>query len=307
MLQPPLRRMRSIAALVACVAAGTAGGAFAQGMDGVPPVQPQSAGGQEESLRPPPSAESPSRSQQVANQVQSGFEWQWIRFKLHWLTPIVEAAESGASLTGYTPDFVASARREYDRLHARQQELVRAMDAQSPFTELAEDAIAGAADRAGDVADQAPYAFEGVWIGVRLNWLRQFLALGEAGASLSGYTPAFVAGARREYDRLQNRRQQLERILAGQPQIAAGNAAQPAGQGLREYPPPAFAWDTRIRTYGIECFGGQHLPVYIDHFHLNGQFVGVERREYDRVRGEAIAAGLQFCGAWETSRETSPR
>lgn len=70
---------------------------------------------------------------------------------------------------------------------------------------------------------------------------------------------------------------------------------------------PSFAWDTRTRIYGVECFGGQHLEVYTDHYSLNGQYVGVDRREYDRIRGQGVASGRPFCGAWETRRETTAR
>lgn len=70
---------------------------------------------------------------------------------------------------------------------------------------------------------------------------------------------------------------------------------------------PAYPWDTRIRVHGIECFGGRHIEVYFDHFHLNGRFVGVDRHAYDRVRAMWLASGEQFCGAWETSRETKTR
>lgn len=68
-------------------------------------------------------------------------------------------------------------------------------------------------------------------------------------------------------------------------------------------PDPGFAWDTRTRIHGIECFGGAEHEVYTDHYSLNGQYVGTDRRQYDAVRAPLVAGGAQFCGAWETRRE----
>jgi hypothetical protein len=70
--------------------------------------------------------------------------------------------------------------------------------------------------------------------------------------------------------------------------------------------PVTFEWDTRIRVRGIVCFGGAQTPLYFDHYHLNGQFVGADQREYYRVRNPASANGA-FCGEWETGRNETKR
>ena len=85
------------------------------------------------------------------------------------------------------------------------------------------------------------------------------------------------------------------------------NATYEATADADEGDGPSFEWDTRTRIYGIECFNGQHLAVYTDHYSLKGNYVGTDRREYDRIRGQALAGGQQFCGAWETRREVSSR
>lgn len=82
-----------------------------------------------------------------------------------------------------------------------------------------------------------------------------------------------------------------------------GQGYDPAAAGGSQ-PGPSFAWDTRVRVHGIECFGGTHHQVYTDHYSLNGKYVGSDSTEYHRVRREAAAGGGQFCGAWETRRET---
>lgn len=85
-----------------------------------------------------------------------------------------------------------------------------------------------------------------------------------------------------------------------------GQAYNPNAAGAAE-PGPSFAWDTRTRIHGIECFGGAQYPVYTDHYGYKGQYAGVDRKEYDRVRAQASAGGAPFCGAWETRREVTTK
>jgi hypothetical protein len=103
--------------------------------------------------------------------------------------------------------------------------------------------------------------------------------------------------------------QRAEASCRQQTQVAAasGNRGGQPAQGGDNEPDPGFAWDTRIRVHGIECFGGAHLPTTFDHYHLNGRFVGVDRRAYDRVRSAALKTGAPFCGSWEVSRETTTK
>jgi len=121
-------------------------------------------------------------------------------------------------------------------------------------------------------------------------WMAQRVAyvIEQANSALTPEVRARLAQAREQDD------------CAAQPQVAA-DQWRGLYSGIVDTPVP-FEWDTRIRVFGIVCFGGTQTALYFDHFHLNGRFVGTDQREYYRVRNPAAASGA-FCGEWETRRE----
>lgn len=81
--------------------------------------------------------------------------------------------------------------------------------------------------------------------------------------------------------------------------------------------PPAFAgWDRRLRIYMEECWAppGALTPepcptakTYTDHYSIGDKYLGIDRADYDRVRGELKASGLEFRWERETGREQESR
>lgn len=127
-------------------------------------------------------------------------------------------------------------------------------------------------------------------------------------SAIRAESSANAATLRDERLPLFRRRVEILSRLANIRRIVMADADRPGqaydpNASYEEEPGPDFAWDTRTRIYGIECFGGAQYEVYTDHYGLNGQYVGTDRRAYDAVRAPLVASGAPFCGAWETRRE----